>query len=170
MKSEFGTDALFSAAELAEVIGVDLETINNWVRRDIIVRAQGRLRHRLFTTEQVYKAAHTHELVKLGIPPSSACEAVREVWKQWDKKDILEGKNIFGIISTLNDKRTVQLCWQRTSGGALYKLGKSTYEIAFPKNAFAVIPITHVTAHVAEKLADLLDGKKKKRTEKNVLV
>jgi hypothetical protein len=62
---------LVSAAELAKVIGTDLETINNWLRRGIITRARigGRhLRTRLFSMEEVYKTALKNELVKIGNP------------------------------------------------------------------------------------------------------
>jgi hypothetical protein len=173
MKFLLDTGALFSAAELGEVIGADLETVNNWVRREIISRAPigGRqLRHRLFSTEEVYKAALKNELVKLRMPPSPASEAVNELWKEWDTKQILEGKNIYGIISTMNDKWTVLFFYQKISGGPLYKVGKSSTskpeEIELPKVAFAVVPISDVFARVAKNLADLLNDKKK-RTAKN---
>ena len=57
-----------SAAELGYCVGIDLETVNNWIRRGIISRASigGRqLRHRLFSVEEVYKTALKSELVKL---------------------------------------------------------------------------------------------------------
>jgi phage terminase Nu1 subunit (DNA packaging protein) len=48
-------DAVFvNAAELAEIIGNDLETVNNWIRRGIINRTpigQRSLRNRLFSKE-----------------------------------------------------------------------------------------------------------------------
>ena len=160
---------LASAGELAEIIGIDLETVNNWLRRGIISRAPigGRqLRHRLFSTEQVYKAALMHELVKLGISPSSASEAVNEIWKQWDKKEILDGKNIFGIISTADEEWTALLCWQKLSGGPLYQLGKSSTSkpevIELPKQAFAMLPISEVVGCATKKLAELLNDKKKR--------
>jgi hypothetical protein len=174
MKFLLDTAALFSAAELVEATGADFETVKNWVRRGIITRAPigGRqLRYRLFLTEEVYKTTLKNELVKLGMLPSPASEAVNEVWKEWNRKEILDGKNVFAIISTLGDKWRVLLFWQSTSGGPLFKLGTPSTskadEIEFPKNAFAAIPITHVLARVEKKLADLLNGKKK-RTAKNV--
>jgi hypothetical protein len=173
MKSLLETNTLFSAAELGAAIGADLETVNNWIRRGIISRAPigGRqLRHRLFSTEEVYRAALTRELVKLGIPPSLASDAVNEVWRELDKKEISDGKNIYGIISTLDEKWTASLCSQNISGGPLYKLGKSSTskaeEIEFPKGAFAVLPISEVAAHLAKKLAELLNDNKKRRTAK----
>jgi hypothetical protein len=122
---------LVSAAELGEVIGADLETINNWIRREIITRALigGRqLRNRLFSTDEVYKAALKNELVKLGIPPSPANEAVNALWKQWDKKNAPEGWNVYAVALPSNDKWIVALCSQKISGGPLYKLGKSRGE------------------------------------------
>ena len=63
-------DTVFvSAAELAEIIGADLETVNNWIRRGIINRTPiGRrpLRNRLFSKEEAYKSALKQELVRLG--------------------------------------------------------------------------------------------------------
>ena len=47
---------LLSAAELGDAVGIDLETVNNWIRRGIISRAPigGRqLRYRLFSTKEV---------------------------------------------------------------------------------------------------------------------
>ena len=72
-------ELLFSSAELAEAIGTDLETIKNWVRRGIINRTTIGGRHmpnRLFSADEVYKTALKYELVKMGLPPSSAMEAV----------------------------------------------------------------------------------------------
>ena len=80
---------LVSAVELGEVIGADLETVKNWIRREIITRAPigGRqLRNRLFSADEVYRTALKNELVQLGIAPSKASEAVKALWKEWGKK------------------------------------------------------------------------------------
>ena len=72
MKSLPHEGALFTSAELTEAIGADLETIKNWVRRGIISRARvgGRqMPNRLFSAEDIYKAAVTYELVKRVWPP-----------------------------------------------------------------------------------------------------
>ena len=91
---------LVSAAELAEVIGADLDTINNWLRRGMITRARigGRqLRSRLFSTEDVYKAALTNELVKLGLG-SVLCERSRQrTVERWDKREV-EGRKIYAVL------------------------------------------------------------------------
>jgi hypothetical protein len=149
---------LISAAELAETTGVELETVNNWIRRGIISRAAigGRqLRHRLFSTEEVYKTALKNELVKLGIPPSSASIAVNEFWKEWDKKEPPEGK-IYALLEPSDGKWTTLLCWQKISGGAVYKTGKSAGEIKLPKQGSAVLPISDVLERVTNQFIELL--------------
>jgi hypothetical protein len=162
MKIPFDTGALFSTTELGAAIGADEETVKNWVRRGVISRAPigGRqLRHRLFSTEQVYKAALIHELVKLGIPPSSASGAVNEVWKAWDKTGI-EGRRIYALLVPTDDKWIVSMCWKKVSGGPLYKVRKSLAakpdeETQLPGRAFAVIPISDVVARVTAKLSTI---------------
>jgi hypothetical protein len=152
---------LVSAAELGEVIGTDLETVKNWIRREIITRAPigGRqLRNRLFSTDEVYKTALMNELVKLGIPPSQASEAVNTLWKEWGKKEAPEGWNVYAVLWPSNDKWLVAFCLQKISGGPLYKFSKSksVEEIELPKQAFAVIPISDVLDRVGSKLSELL--------------
>jgi hypothetical protein len=144
-----------------EAIGLDLETIKNWIRRGIISRAPigGRqLRNRLFSSEEVYKTALKNELVKLGIPPSRASEAVNALWKEWDRKDAPEGRKIYAVVLPSNDKWTVTLCSQKISGGPLHKFrkSKSTEEMDLPKQAFAVIPISDVFNRVESRLSELL--------------
>jgi hypothetical protein len=165
MKLLRDSSVLVSAAELAEIVGIDLQTVNNWLRRNIISRAPigGRqLRHRLFSTEQVCKAALTHDLVKLGISPSSASDAVNEVWKAWDKKELPDGRKMYALMLSTDAKWTAFLCWQKISGGPLYRLGKASTskaeEIGLPKQAFAMLPISEVVTSVTKKLEELLNG------------
>ena len=161
MKPLPDTSVLVSAAELAEIVGIDSETVNNWLRHGIITRARigGRqLRNRLFSTGEVCKTALKNELVKLGIPPSPASEAVNVLWKEWGKKDTPEGWNVYAMLWPSNDKWIVALCSQKDSGGLLYKFGKSksNEEIELPKQAFAVIPISEIMERVRSKLSELL--------------
>jgi hypothetical protein len=159
---------LVTVTELAEIIGTDPITIDNWIRREIISRTpiRGRqLRNRVFSTEEVYKAALKNELVKLGISPSPASEAVNALWKAWDKKDAPEGWNIYALVLPNNDKWNATLCAQNVSGGPLYKLEKSIgtksiEEMDLPKQAFAVIPISQAFDRVTNKLSRLLGGSK----------
>jgi hypothetical protein len=49
-------------------------------------------------------------------------------------------------------------CWQKLSGGPLYKLGRSTpkpEEIKLPAQAFAVLPVSDILARIAHKLVKL---------------
>ena len=173
MKILLDTNVLVSAAELGEAVGADPESVNNWIRRDIISRAPigGRqlARHRLFSTEEVYKAALTNELVKLRIPPSPASNAVNELWKEWDKDGFLDGKSIYAVILPSGAGWTVSVCWQNLSGGPLYRKGKrlssNVEEMELPKRAFAVIPMSDVFADVTNKLQKFLSDTKKSRTK-----
>ena len=157
-----------SAAELAKVIGADLETINNWLRRGMITRARigGRqLRSRLFSTEDVYKAAFTNELVKLGLAPSSASGAVNELWERWDKREV-EGRKIYAVLVPSDEGWTALLCWQKPAGGPLYKPAKASRsqpsdECQLPEQAIVVIPISSLLAHVTKRLMGLLGEVKK---------
>lgn len=155
---------LITAPELAEIIGADLETVNNWIRRAIISRVPigGRqLRARLFSTDEVYKAALTNELVRLGIAPSPASDAANAVWNVWAKKDTPEGWKIYGLVLPSKDKWVVELCAQKISGGPLYRLGKSMGsksidEMDLPRQTFAMIPISDVFERITKKLSELL--------------
>jgi hypothetical protein len=147
---------LVSSSELAEIIGVGIETINNWIRHDIISRVRGggrQLRARLFSTDEVYKAALTNELVRLGIGPSSASEAANVVWKEWEKKDVTEGQKVYAVVVPTEDKWVAVLRLQGTSVGSLYKVGRQSVEVALPKHAFAVIPISDIFEYVSRKMS-----------------
>jgi hypothetical protein len=164
MKLLHDSTVLVSAAELAEIIGVDLQTVNNWIRRDIISRTPigGRkLRYRLFSAEEVYKTTFKNELVKLGIPPSSASDAVKALWRQWDWKETSQGRRFYSVLVPSGGKWTLLLCSQNPSGGALHKLGRSGGEIEFPKHAFAVVPISDVFERVTNTLEKLLNTTKR---------
>ena len=152
---------LVSASELAEIIGVGIETINNWIRHDIISRVRGggrQLKARLFSTDEVYKAALTSELVRLGIQPSPASEAANVVWKEWEKKDVTEGQEVYAVVVPTEDKWMAVLRSQGTSVGPLYKVGRQSIEVELPKHAFAVIPISDIFEYVSRKMSALLGG------------
>jgi hypothetical protein len=152
---------LVSAAELGTIVGIDIETVKNWLRHGIITRARigGRqLRNRLFSADEVYKTALMKELVDLRIPPSQASEAINTLWKAWGKKEAPEGWNVYAALWPSNDNWSVALCSRKISGGPFYKFGKvkSTEEMELPKQAFAVIPISDVFERVSSKLSELL--------------
>jgi hypothetical protein len=157
-KSQPDPASLVSSTELAEIIGTDLETVDNWLRRGIIARARvgGRqLRSRLFSTDEVYKAALINELVKLGLGPSSASDAVSQLWSQWKKRGGTE--KIFAVMFPDGKDWSVLLCWQKTASGLLYKMGRSaaskSEEVELPKQGFAVLPISDILDRVTERLS-----------------
>ena len=126
---------LVSTAELAEIVGVDLDTINNWVRYNIIHRARpgGRqLKARLFSTDEVYKAALTSELVRLGIQPSPASEAANVVWKEWEKKDVTKRQKVYAVVVPSEDKWMAVLRSQGTSVGRYTRLGGNRLRWNYP--------------------------------------
>ena len=153
---------LITSAELAETIGADLETINNWIQRGIISRVAigGRqLRARLFSSEEVYKAALTNELVTLGIAPSPASDASNSIWNAWEKKGTPEGQKVYALVMPRKDGWTVELCCRKASGGPFYKFGRKPIEqLELPKHAFAVIPISDIFEYVSRKMSALLGG------------
>ena len=161
MKPTLGKPTLITAPELAKLIGTDMETINNWIRRGVISRVPigGRqLKARLFSTDEVYKAALTSELVRLGIQPSPAMEAANVVWKEWEKKDVTEGQKVYAVVVPTEDKWMAVLRSQGTSVGLLYKVGRQSIEVELPKRAFAVIPISDIFEYVSRKMSALLGG------------
>jgi hypothetical protein len=151
---------LVSSAELAQVAGIDLDAVNNWLQRGIISRSPigGRqMRNRLFQMETVYKTAFIADLVKLGIPPSTAADAVNELWRQWGGKEPAEERRLFALLVPTEGNWLVLLGWQKTLGGPLHKVGRSG-EIEFPKQAFMVLPFSDLFDRVSEAMAGLLNG------------
>jgi hypothetical protein len=164
MKPTLGKPTLITAPELAKLIGTDMETINNWIRRGVISRMPigGRqLKARLFSTGEVYKAALTSELVRLGLQPSPAMEASNSIWNAWEKKNAPEGQKIYALVMPDKDGWVVELCWRKVSGGSLYRWGRTgskSAEMELPGHAFAVIPISDIFEYVSRKMSALLGG------------
>src|SRR5262249_25628732 len=144
-KTLFKSDLLVSSVELAEVTGIDFETINNWIRRRIIQRAQvgGRhLRNRLFSVEEVYRTALKNELVKLGIQPSVANDAINLLWREWLKQKEAEDKQLYVSLFLDSGKWVAGVSWRKTDGGSFYKLDKhensKLEEMKFPDQAIVL--------------------------------
>src|SRR6516165_7954389 len=117
-KDQQETPTLISSAELAEIVGVDFETINNWIRRGVIARAligRGQLRNRLFSTKEIYKEAFTTELVQLGIAPSLASEAVDAIWEEWRATEAPKGQKFYAVVVPIKGKWTAALWSQKAS-------------------------------------------------------
>jgi hypothetical protein len=160
MKPIGKSPTLITAPELAEIVGADQETINNWIRRGIISRVPigGRqLKARLFSTDEVYKAAITNELVRLGIQPSPASEAANQVWREWEKKPAGQGEKVYAVMVPNKDGWTIELCSRKVSGGLLFRWGRGSksVEVELPKQAFAVVPVSDIVSCIATQLADL---------------
>jgi MerR HTH family regulatory protein len=167
MKSRPHEGVLFTSAELAEAIGADPETIKNWVRRGIISRTRigGRqMPNRLFSADEVYKTAVRYELVKLGLAPSAATEAVNTIWDQCNGTDILKEKDVYAILFPIDEKWTTVFCSQREQGGPLYKLPKlaarSLETIRLPDRAFAMVPITGTLTRITKRLESAIEATK----------
>ena len=93
--------------------------------------------------------------------PSSARDAVNELWKMWWARELPEGKNVCAILSPTSDKWSASLCWQKKSGGALYKSTKQSgftgsAQMDLPRQAFVVLPLSDVLAKVTTSLLALL--------------
>jgi hypothetical protein len=160
------SDALISASELVDIVGADPESVSNWIRRGIITRSPlgGRTtRNRLFSTKEVYKTVLRYELIKTGLSPSSANDAVGELWKGWFPPELPEGKNVYAILAPTGDKWSASLCWQKKSGGALNKSTKQSgftgsAQMELPNRAFVVLPLSDVLAEVTTRLMRLLEA------------
>jgi hypothetical protein len=163
-KSQPAPDLLVSASELAQIVRIDLATADNWLRRGIISRASvgGRqIRTRLFSMDEVYRAALINELVRLGLQPSSASDAVGELWKEWSKLDIPSQKNVYALL--MPDDRggwNVELRAQRRSGEPLHKMERSaaskSAEAGLRNRGFAVLPISEIVNSVTARVLQLL--------------
>src|SRR5580704_16410909 len=80
--------ALFSQGELCKVVGLDKETANNWINRDLIELAEvgGRKmrRKRLFSFVEIFKTYVTNELVThLTIPASHSAEIAKQAVREF---------------------------------------------------------------------------------------
>ena len=138
---------LFSAIEVAETIGTDLETINEWLEVGAIDRALfggGR-----FSKYELQRAALTFELVKFGLPPSSARDVVWEM--EYDLQQIWAGtisnqyKAYAVVIPNRQKKWLVIWCWK-----------VSTEEIDPSPQSHIILPISDILARVTND-ADAAD-------------
>lgn len=164
MKLILNNKLLVSASELSELVGLDPETVSNWIRRGIINRARvgGRMvtRSRLFTTVEVYKTALKSELVRMHIAASAASEAVNELWKQLPI-DRPEGETLYAVlIFDFSDWRT-SWCSRKTARGKLYRIQKppaSLAELETPDESYVMIPVSAVLGRVTPRLISMLDS------------
>jgi hypothetical protein len=133
---------LFSATEVAETIGTDLETINEWLEVGAIDRTVfggGR-----FSKYELQRAALTFEMVKLGLAPSRARDVVWEM--EYDLQQIWAAtvsnhyKAYAILIPNKQDKWLVFWCWTA-----------SKEEIEPPAPGHIILPISDILARVTNE-------------------
>ena len=133
---------LFSATEVAETIGTDLETINQWLEVGAIDRAVfggGR-----FSKYELRRAALTFEMVKLGLAPSRARSIVWEM--EYDLQEIWAGaisnqnKAYALVIPNKQNKWLVFWCWTASKD-----------EIEPPAPGHIILPVSDILARVANE-------------------
>jgi hypothetical protein len=133
---------LFSATEVAETIGTDLETINEWLGVGAIDRAVfggGR-----FSIYELQRAALTLEIVKLGLAPSRARDLVWEM--EYDLQQIWGAtvsnhyKAYAILIPNKQNKWLVFSCWTA-----------STEEIEPPAPGHIILPVSDILARVTNE-------------------
>jgi len=136
---------LFSAREVAQRIGADLETINEWLEVGAIDRAVfggGR-----FSKYELQRAALTLELVKLGLAPPCA-RAV--VWEMENDLQQIWGEAIskqykaYAIVIPNNQKKwLVFWCWKTSTK-------TSTEEIEPTTRGDIILPVSDILARVCQ--------------------
>ena len=133
---------MFSATEVAETIGTDLETLNAWLEVGAIDRAVfggGR-----FSKYELQRAALTFEMVKLGLAPSRARDVVWEM--EYDLQQIWgatvsnQYKAYAVVIPNTQKKWLVIWCWKL-----------STEEIDPSPQGHIILPISDILARVTNE-------------------
>src|SRR5215470_5118668 len=133
---------LFNTAEVAETIGTDLETINEWLEVGAIDRAVfggGR-----FSKYELQRAALTFEMVKLGLAPSRARDVVWEM--EYDLQQIWGAtvsnhyKAYAILIPNKQNKWLVFWCWK-----------VSTEEIDPSRQSYIILPVSDILARVTNE-------------------
>ena len=130
---------LFSATEVAETIGADLETINTWLQVGAIDRAVfggGR-----FSKYELQRAALTFELVKFGLSASSARDIVWEM--EYDLQQVWAGTisnqyRAYAVIIPNKQKRWLVIWYWKVS----------TEEINPSPQSHIILPISDILARV----------------------
>jgi hypothetical protein len=133
---------LFSAREVAQTIGADLETINEWLEVGAIDRAVfggGR-----FSKYELQRAALTLELVKLGLAPSCAkaviWEMEYELQQIWGEAISKRYKAYAIVIPNKQKKWLVFWCWKTL-----------TEEIEPTTRGDIILPVSDILARVANQ-------------------
>jgi hypothetical protein len=79
-------------------------------------------------------------------------------------------QKVYAVVSPIKENLSVELCWQKPSGGPLYKLTRlvklKPEEIELPKQAFAVLPVLDIFNGVTTKVTQLMKNSKRHATQK----
>ena len=129
---------LFSAEEVAETIGADLETVNEWLEVGAIDRAifgGGQ-----FSKYELHRAALVFELVKFGLSPSCAKDVIREM--EYDLQQVWGRMpshfKAYAIIIPTSRQWLVSWCWK-----------SSTETIdPLPMEDHIILPVSDILARV----------------------
>ena len=129
---------LFSAEEVAETIGADLETVNEWLEVGAIDRAifgGGQ-----FSKYELHRAALVFELVKFGLSPSCAEDVIREM--EYDLQQVWGRMpshfKAYAIIIPTSREWLVSWCWK-----------SSTETIdPLPMEDHIILPVSDILARV----------------------
>ena len=129
---------LFSAEEVAETIGADLKTVNEWLEVGAIDRAifgGGQ-----FSKYELHRAALVFELVKFGLSPSCAKDVIREM--EYDLQQVWGRMpshfKAYAIIIPTSREWLVSWCWK-----------SSTETIdPLPMEDHIILPVSDIMARV----------------------
>jgi hypothetical protein len=129
---------LFSAEQVAETIGADLETVNEWLEVGAIDRAV--FGGGQFSKYELHRAALVFELVKFGLPPPCAKDVIREM--EYDLQQVwgrMPGHfKAYAIIIPTSREWLVSWCW------------KSSTETIDPlaMEDYIILPVSDILARV----------------------
>ncbi len=129
---------LFSAEEVAETIGADLKTVNEWLEVGAIDRAifgGGQ-----FSKYELHRAVLVFELVKFGLSPSCAKDVIREM--EYDLQQVWGRMpshfKAYAIIIPTSREWLVSWCWK-----------SSTETIdPLPMEDHIILPVSDILARV----------------------
>ena len=132
---------LFNATEVAETIGTDLETINEWLEVGAIDRAVfggGR-----FSKYELQRAALTFEMVKLGLAPSRARDVV------WEME--YELQQIWGATVSNHYKAYAILIPNKQNKWLVFWCWKVSTEVDPSPQGYIILPVSDILARVTNE-------------------
>jgi len=132
---------LFSAEQVANAIGTDLETVNEWLDVGAVDRAV--FGGGQFSRNELHRVALVFELVKFGFSPSCARDIVREM--EYDLQMIWtripSDFKAYAIIIPAGIKWLISCCWK-----------KSSEQIdPFPANDYIILPVSDTVTRITNE-------------------